>query len=100
MQGDEIQITAREQDYALELFGLPPLKPVVLHGDAGYSRKGDSKDQASYYYSFTRLKAEGTLTFKGINHTVTGLAWMDHEFGSSILQNDQSGMGLVQFATR
>ena len=90
MQGDEIQITAREQDYALNL-RLLPLKPVVLHGDAGFSRKGDSKDQASYYYSFTRLKAEGTLTFKGINHTVTGLAWMDHEFGSSILQNDQSG---------
>ncbi|MGO9567877.1 MAG: lipocalin-like domain-containing protein [Desulfomonilaceae bacterium] len=90
MRGKEIQITAREQDYALTL-RLAPLKPVVLHGDAGYSRKGDSTDQASYYYSFTRLKAEGTLTFKGIKHAVTGLAWMDHEFGSSILQNDQSG---------
>jgi predicted secreted hydrolase len=89
-QGEEIQLTAREQDCALSL-RLVPMKPVVLHGDAGYSRKGDSRDQASYYYSFTRLKAEGTLTFKGAKHRVTGLAWMDHEFGSSLLRNDQSG---------
>ncbi len=89
-QGDEIQITAREQGYALNL-RLVALKPVVLHGEAGYSRKGDSGDQASYYYSFTRLKAEGTLTYKGIDHKVAGLAWMDHEFGSSILRNDQRG---------
>jgi predicted secreted hydrolase len=89
-EGEEIQITAHEQDYALTL-RLVPVKPPVLHGDAGYSRKGDSTDQASYYYSFTRLKAEGTLTFKGVSHRVTGLTWMDHEFGSSILRNDQSG---------
>jgi len=89
-QGEAILISAREQDYALDL-RLEALKPVVLHGAAGFSRKGDSKDQASYYYSFTRLKAEGTLTFKGTSHAVAGLAWMDHEFGSSILQKDQSG---------
>jgi predicted secreted hydrolase len=89
-QGEEIQLAAREKDCALAL-RLVPLKPVVLHGDEGYSRKGDSRDQASYYYSFTRLKADGTLTFKGANHRFTGLAWMDHEFGSSILRNDQSG---------
>lgn len=89
-RGEEIHISARELDYALDL-QLVPLKPVVLHGDAGYSRKGDSEDQASYYYSFTRLKAEGTLTFKGTSYKVAGLAWMDHEFGSSILKEDQSG---------
>ncbi len=89
-QGEEIHLTAREQDCALTL-RLVPEKPAVLHGDAGYSRKGDSEDQASYYYSFTRLKAEGTLTFKGVDHRVAGLAWMDHEFGSSILRSDQSG---------
>ncbi|MGB6068788.1 MAG: lipocalin-like domain-containing protein [Desulfomonilaceae bacterium] len=87
---DEIFITAREQNYALDL-RLVPEKPIVLEGDAGYSQKGDSKDQASYYYSFTRLKANGTLTFKGTSHKVAGLAWMDHEFGSSMLRGDQSG---------
>ncbi len=87
---NEILIAARHQNYALDL-RLVPEKPVVLQGDAGYSQKGDSKGQASYYYSFTRLKAKGTLTFKGNSHKVAGLAWMDHEFGSSMLQGDQSG---------
>jgi len=89
-QGDGIHIRARENGYALDL-QLKPLKPVVLHGDRGYSRKGDTDGQASYYYSFTRLQATGTITFQGISHKVTGLAWMDHEFGSSILLEDQAG---------
>jgi predicted secreted hydrolase len=87
---EKIRITAREKGYALDL-ELIPEKPVVLHGDAGFSRKGEAENQASYYYSITRLKAQGHLTFQGIKHDVTGLAWMDHEFGSSILLKDQVG---------
>ncbi|MBI5248536.1 MAG: carotenoid 1,2-hydratase, partial [Desulfomonile tiedjei] len=52
-----IYIAAREGEHAINL-ALSPEKPLVLHGDSGYSRKGDSKSQASHYYSFTRLKAE------------------------------------------
>lgn len=89
-QGEKILIRAKERDFALEL-DLVEQKPATLHGDAGYSRKGEGETQASYYYSLTRLKAEGTLTFKGIEHAVTGLAWMDHEFGSGMLQKDQVG---------
>lgn len=89
-RGDQIQIRAGENGHALDLT-LVPAKPVVLHGQSGYSRKGDDEAQASYYYSFTRLKAEGTLTFEGTPVAVRGLAWMDHEFGSSILSQDQAG---------
>lgn len=89
-QGNEIRIKARQDGYALDL-RLKPLKPVVLHGDSGYSRKGDSESQASYYYSYTRLEAVGTITYAGTSHQVKGLAWMDHEFGSSILLDDQAG---------
>ncbi len=88
--GDAIRIKARQNGYALDL-RLNPLKPLVLQGDRGYSRKGESDEQASYYYSFTRLQAAGTVTFEGISHKVTGPAWMDHEFGSSILLPDQAG---------
>ncbi|MFH1112533.1 MAG: lipocalin-like domain-containing protein [Pseudomonadota bacterium] len=88
--GDEIHIKARQNGCALDL-RLKPLKPLVLQGDHGFSRKGGTGEQASYYYSFTRLQAEGTVTFKGISHKVAGLAWMDHEFGSSILLEDQAG---------
>jgi predicted secreted hydrolase len=89
-QGEEIHIRAREDAYALDL-KVVPKKQRVLHGDQGYSRKGDSEQQASYYYSFTRLIARGTVTFQGVSHEVTGSAWMDHEFGSSILLEDQVG---------
>jgi predicted secreted hydrolase len=88
--GETIHVKARHNGYALNL-RLTPVKPVVLHGDRGYSRKGDADGQASYYYSFTRLHTVGTLTYKGTPYQVTGLSWMDHEFGSSILLPDQAG---------
>lgn len=89
-EGDTILIAAQYGGYAIAL-DLTSEKTPVLHGDRGYSRKGDSGTQASYYYSLTRLKANGTLTFNGKSHRVTGYAWMDQEFGSSILLPDQVG---------
>ncbi len=89
-EGDSIRIDAAKDGYAIAL-DLTSEKAPVLHGDRGYSRKGDSEGQASYYYSLTRLNANGTLTFGGKSHRVTGYAWMDQEFGSSILLPDQVG---------
>ncbi len=83
-------LQALAEGHALKLT-LVPEKPLVLHGRSGFSAKGKDASQASYYYSHTRLSAEGTLTFGGISHKVTGQAWMDHEFGSSILLKDQVG---------
>jgi len=88
--GDKILLKAREGRYAINLT-LTPEKPVVLHGDEGLSVKGNDPGQASYYYSYTRLNAEGTVLFDGVEHHVSGLMWMDHEFGSSILSPDQVG---------
>ncbi len=85
-----IRLFAKEGEYSLDLL-LSQEKPPVLHGKDGYSLKGDSESQASYYYSLTRLKAAGHITFKGSTYEVSGLAWMDHEFGSSILLEDQTG---------
>ncbi|MHB8203527.1 MAG: lipocalin-like domain-containing protein [Desulfomonilaceae bacterium] len=89
-KGEQILLKAREEQYAIDLT-LTPEKPVVLHGDKGFSVKGSDTNQASYYYSYTRLSAQGTLLFNGVEHHVSGLMWMDHEFGSSILSADQVG---------
>ena len=89
-QGEAIYLKAREHNYALDLI-LTAEKPPVLHGDRGFSRKGDSETQASYYYSMTRLKVRGTIIFDGRIQQVTGYAWMDHEFSSGILSADQAG---------
>ncbi len=88
--GDRIVLRARSGDKVLSL-DLTPLKPVVLHGDNGYSRKGDREGQASHYYSYTRLKTQGTIQHGDRSYKVSGLSWMDHEFGSSILFKDQAG---------
>lgn len=88
--GDSIRIKANDKGYGVEL-NMISEKPRILHGESGFSRKGDEEGQASYYYSFTRLRSEGRLTFNGATYRVSGLSWMDHEFGSSILREDQAG---------
>lgn len=89
-KGDKIFLRASAGDYSINL-ALTPEKPVAFHGDNGFSVKGNDPNQASYYYSFTRLKASGSLLFNGVRHDVAGLMWMDHEFGSSILNSEQVG---------
>jgi predicted secreted hydrolase len=63
----------------------------VGHGDGGYSRKGRDAANASEYYSLPRLATTGTVTIGGQAYEVTGASWMDHEFGSSMLEADQVG---------
>lgn len=78
--------------YKLKLL-VTPLKPVVLHGVAqdGLSQKGQGQGHASHYYSFTRLQTVGVLQTSDGALEVEGLSWMDHEFGSSQLQESQVG---------
>ncbi len=90
MKGDKIQLAASSGSENLQLT-LTPEKPLVLHGSNGFSIKGNNPSQASYYYSFTRLKAIGALKIGNVKMAVTGTAWMDHEFGSSVMLADQSG---------
>ena len=70
---------------------LQPEKPPVIQGQNGVSRKGPLPSEASHYISFTRLAVSGTLTTNKANVTVTGLAWMDHEFFTESSASDLSG---------
>jgi len=92
VEGDEknhqIQVGDRGTELRLRLVSL---KPPVLHGDNGLSQKGEGEGRASYYYSLTRMKTEGELTIDGKREKVHGLTWMDHEFGSNQLREDQVG---------
>ena len=89
-KGEGHVIEVKDRDKSLKL-RLTPLKPPVLHGQMGFSRKGEGRGRASYYYSLTRLKTEGILEIGGKKETVHGLSWMDHEFGSDQLGKDQVG---------
>lgn len=78
------QLTAQTPNFSLDL-QLTPQRPPVIHGRDGVSRKGAKSRETSHYYSFTRLATQGLLTLDGTEHHVTGLSWMDHEFGSGDL---------------
>lgn len=81
---------ATGDDFALDLT-VASEKPPAIHGQGGVSRKGASPEQASHYYSLTRLATSGTITIAGESLAVTGLSWMDHEFGSGDLDANQVG---------
>jgi len=70
---------------------LKPSRAPVIHGPAGVSRKGPGKTQTSHYYSIPRMETTGTLTINKRLETVKGYSWMDHEFGSNQLSEEQVG---------
>ena len=78
------------QEIALDLT-LTNTSRFMAHGRDGYSRKGREPGNASAYYSLPRLATRGTLAIDGQRYEVTGASWMDHEFGSSVLEADQVG---------
>ena len=89
--GDRIhQISISDRGTKLQV-RLSSLKPPALHGDNGHSQKGQGEGRASYYYSLTRMHSEGELIIDGKTEKVKGLTWMDHEFGSNQLGDDQVG---------
>ena len=62
-----------------------PTQPVLLQGEGGFSRKGPLATQASYYYSLPQLKVSGSVIRNGKAVKVTGTAWLDREWSSTLL---------------
>lgn len=78
------------RDFTLELT-LTPSQPLMLQGDQGFSRKGPRPEQASYYYSEPQLRVSGTIARDGKPIAVTGQAWLDHEWSTSVLDPQATG---------
>ncbi len=66
-------------------FVFDALMPPMLNGERGYSQKSPNPLAASYYYSIPQLKVSGTLTQRGKPQSVTGTAWLDHEWSSEYM---------------
>ena len=80
-----IHLKAIAEKFSFSL-DLTPLKPVVVHGNRGYSLKGSTPERASCYYSLTRLETNGQVMLAGKTFAVKGLSWMDHEFSTAPLE--------------
>ncbi len=85
----QISLHASGLDFSYALT-LDAQGPLVLQGDRGYSVKSD-QGQASYYYSQPFYRVAGTLHLPGGPVEVTGQAWLDREWSSQPLAEDQSG---------
>jgi predicted secreted hydrolase len=79
-----------DKKFGVELM-LTPEKNSVIHGQNGISQKAEGEGYASHYYSIPRLKTEGKIFLQNKEVPVQGITWMDHEFGSSQLQEYQVG---------
>ena len=87
---DDLRLVAADDGFGIAL-SLTALRPIVLQGDDGLSRKGTTPGNASYYYSVPRLAAHGRVTTPDGSWPVEGLAWLDREWSTSALESDQQG---------
>ncbi|MDU9003312.1 lipocalin-like domain-containing protein [Sedimentitalea todarodis] len=85
----ELKLTARGEAFQYELL-LNADTPLVLHGEAGYSTKTED-GKASYYYSQPAYSVTGTLQLPDGPVNVTGQGWLDREWSSQPLSEDQTG---------
>lgn len=91
-RGQEVfHIDATLNDRARLDLRLTPAKPRVRFGEQGLSFKGEEPGAVSFYITYTRLNAAGTVGLDGEDFTVEGLAWMDHEISSNQLGAELSG---------
>lgn len=92
-----------------------PSQPPLLQGEGGYSRKGPRAESASYYYSLPHLAVRGEIErgeqARRKREAVQGLAWLDHEWSSSYMDeravgwdwigiNFENGAALMAFRMR
>ncbi|WP_377187651.1 lipocalin-like domain-containing protein [Ruegeria meonggei] len=86
---DTLTLTASGEEFHYDL-SLTAQGPLVFHGDAGYSVKS-ADGQASHYYSQPFYDVEGVLHLPDGDVAVTGQGWLDREWSSQPLAEDQSG---------
>ena len=70
---------------------LRPSKPAALNGREGAGVSFKDHGEASRYFSYTRMEAEGDITLSGVTERLRGEAWMDREFGTWATTQGQKG---------
>ncbi len=86
---NRLSMTASGPDFVYDMT-LTAQGPLIFHGEAGYSVKS-AAGQASYYYSQPFFAIEGTLQLPEGDIAVHGHAWLDREWSSQPLAENQTG---------
>ena len=85
-----IALHASTEAMAIDLI-LGSEKRPAIHGHDGVSQKANCVGCASHYYSLTRLNTTGKVRVGDKTFPVNGLSWLDQEFGSNQLTENQTG---------
>lgn len=85
----QLDLSASGDSFSYELSARTPA-PLVLQGEQGYSVKSP-EGQASYYYSQPNYQIKGSLTLPSGPVDVTGDGWLDREWSSQPLSENQKG---------
>lgn len=85
-----MRAVVKGEGFALDL-ALTPTQGVLLQGDGGYSRKGPGVGEASHYYTMPQLRVRGRVVRDGVVDAVTGTAWLDREWSSTLLNSAAVG---------
>lgn len=96
MQTFPSTLRAASDDFSFQL-QMDNSGPIVLQGDKGYSQKHDQLPIASHYFSMPFLKIEGSLVLDDQSFIVKGDAWLDREWGSGMVDQEQQGWDWFSF---
>ena len=81
--GEDYVLSFQAGEYDVELQAVSR-KPATLHDGTGLVDLGVAGK--TYYYSRTRLETSGVVSVSGKAHSVSGMTWMDHQWGDFTTQ--------------
>jgi predicted secreted hydrolase len=85
------------QGFELELT-MSRTQPLLLQGDAGFSRKGPEERHASHYYSEPQLATKARAAIDGAPaRNAEGRAWLDQEWSDELLHPEAVGWDWIGF---
>lgn len=70
---------------------LKPSKGILLNGDDKNGVSFKDENQASRYFSYTRMEMDGEIIRDGKAEHFSGTSWMDREFGTWTATENQKG---------
>ncbi|KJR21604.1 carotenoid 1,2-hydratase [Vibrio navarrensis] len=89
-------LIAASDEFSLEL-ATRTSGPFVLNGESGYQLKHDLESVASFSVSAPFLQTDGVLHLDGKSIKVSGSAWLQKEWGSDLVGQDQQGWDWLVF---
>ena len=84
-----IQLESSGIDFSISLKFSTKNNPV-LQGNNGFSKKSE-QGAASHYYSQPFYTVTGWVNLDGERHKVEGVGWLDREWSSNLLNDNQTG---------